>query len=116
MQAFLKTFLALFGEKGLKALINTIASSAMFKDFVKGLIMARLGGLKDKYPSMYDTLDGYAEAVSTLPQIFSNDNPNDVEEVAELLRLKAELEKSLSLVVTQAAKFEEKSRALNIKI
>lgn len=116
MQAFLKTFLALFGEKGLKALINTIASSAMFKDFVKGLIMARLGGLKEKYPSMYDTLDGYAEAVSTLPQIFSNDNPNDVEEVAELLRLKADLEKSLTIVIEKAAALEQKSKGINIKI
>jgi hypothetical protein len=102
MQAFLKTFLALFGKAGLKALINTLASSSMFQDFVHGLIMKRLEGLKAKYPSLYTTLDGYATAVSKIPEVTTDDNPNNVDQIAELFTLLGDVERSAKALTVKA--------------
>lgn len=107
MQAFLKTFFALFGKTGLKALINALASSAMFQDLVHGLIMKRLEGIKETRPELYTTVNGYVTAVSKIPAVFTDENPNDVEQLAQLLRLQEnlqEVDRALKLLTEQTSR------------
>lgn len=111
MQTFLKMFLGLFGKAGLKALINTLANSSMFQDFVHGLIMKRLEGLKPKYPALYNTLDGYAFAVSQIPAVVTDGDPADVDQIAALFQLEAHLQD-----VEEATKsLTAKSRSIRLK-
>lgn len=94
-------FLATFGKTGLKALINTLAGSSLFQEFVHGLIMKRLSGLQVKYPALYTTLDGYALAVSKIPQVTTDDNPNNVDQIAELFALLGQVERSVKALTTK---------------
>ena len=111
MNAFIKTFLALFGKTGLKALINALVGTPMFKDLVKGLIMGRLAGLKDKYPQLYQTLDGYATAVASIADVTTDDNGADVDQIAALFALEAHLKG----VETSLKTLENQSKAVRIK-
>lgn len=111
MNAFIKTFLALFGSKGLKSLINALVSTPMAKDLIKGLIMGRLAGLKEKYPTLYQTLDGYATAVASIADVTTDDNAADVEQIAALFALEAHL-KGVELSLKT---LENQSKAIRIK-
>jgi hypothetical protein len=112
MQTFLKMFLSMFGKAGLKALINTLAGSSMFQEFVHGLIMKRLEGLKEKYPALYTTLDGFALALSKIPAVTTDEDPHDVDQIAALFALNQHLdgvEKSLHI-------FTQKSKEVHLKL
>lgn len=97
----IKTLLSMLGKAGWKSLVNAIAKSPMFQMFVRDLIMKRLEGLKVKYPALYTTLDGFATALSKVPEVTTDENPNDVDQIAALFALNqqlVEIERSLSVL------------------
>lgn len=86
--AIVKMLLGMLTKAGLKTLFNQIAKSEMFQEFIQGLILKRVEGLKDTHPETYTSIEGYTIAVSKLPAIFTDDNPNNLEQVAAAFRLK----------------------------
>jgi len=115
MNAFIKTFFNLFGKAGLKALINFVAQSDMFKDFVHGLIMKRLSGLKETQPELYTSIDGYATAVASLPQIFTDEDTDDLGQVAVAFRLE-QLERSMSMANTLSFAISKQAKTIKINL
>ena len=117
MSALIQTFLALFGKAGLKAIDNTIATSDLFQGFIKELILKRVEGLKGKYPELYVSLEGYVSALAKFPAIFTDSDPDNVEQVALVLRLKAaELQAALAETTAAAEQFESRARALKFTV
>lgn len=117
MSTLISTFLSIFGKAGLKAIINNLATSDLFQSFIKGLILKRLEGLKVKYPELYVSLEGYTNALAKFPAIFTDDNPDNVEQVALVLRLKAaELQAAMEEANRAADVFSTKARALKISV
>ena len=80
--------LGMLSKEGLKLLIGKIAKTAMFQEFIQGLIMERVKGLKDTYPETYSSIQAYTIAVSRLPAILTDDDPNNLEQIAVAFRLK----------------------------
>jgi hypothetical protein len=116
MEIFLKMFASLAGKEGRKKLLNMLLSTEMFKSAAYNLIMGRLSGLQ-KYPELYATMQGYATAVSNLPDILTDDNSEDVEQVAAMLRLKIEaLTQNLAEVTELSRKAGGAVRAVTIKL
>jgi hypothetical protein len=116
MTAFIKTFLALFGKSGLRAIINGLAETQFFQDAVQGLIMARLKGLKEKQPELYATINGYAIVTSKLPAILTDDE-DDAKQIAALLELKGTFEGASDASAKVVGVFtENKSLKLKLKI
>jgi len=115
LATLVKQLLKLGGKDAILAIVGFLAASDYFKEFVHSLIMNRLTGLHDKYPVLYDTVDGYAEAISELPAVFTDDNPNNVDQAAALFALKLKLEANLAQVADVAKKLEVKSREIKRK-
>lgn len=87
MKELIKLILTSFGNYGLKQIVNAIASTDMFKVFIKELLLKRVTGLQEKYPEVYTTFETYSIAVSEIPAILTDDNQQDIEQIALLLRL-----------------------------
>lgn len=91
VNSLISTLLSLLGKKGWQALVANIAGTDMFQTFLHDLIMKRLAGLQDK-PELYASIDGYATALSKVPAVLTDDDPNNTEQLAVLFRLEAHLE------------------------
>lgn len=75
-------------KAGLQTLFNQVAKSSMFQEFIQGLIMKRVEGLRVTNPETYASIESYTIAVSKLPAIFTDDNPDNLEQVAAAFRLR----------------------------
>ena len=94
MKKFFQAILALFGKTGLQALVNAIVGTNYFKVFLKDLLVKQVAGLEKSHPELYRTLTQYAEVISNMPDILTDDNASNIEQLALELRLAklAELE------------------------
>ena len=102
----------MFGEKGLKAIINVVLSTDMFKSLLKGLIMGRVAGLQEKYPQLYLTIDQYATAVSQIGEVVTDDDPNNVDQIAALFAL----EQNLKSVEIALKSLDTQSKGVRISL
>lgn len=114
-KTIIKSLLSLLGKAGWKALAYAIAGSALFQEFVHDLIMKRLEGLKEKYPVLYTTLDGFALALSQVPEVTTDEDPNDIDQIAALFALNQQLdavEKSLAKLTLKSKEVHLKAKGL----
>lgn len=82
MKQLLNVFLSAFGKAGLKALVNSIATTDLFQDFIKQVLLKRVEGLQVKYPETYKLFEAYTETVSEIPAILTDENPDNIEQIA----------------------------------
>lgn len=93
MNTLIKSILGLFGKAGLKALINAISSSDLFREFIVDLILSRIGGLRDKYPELYTRIEETAHVLSEIPAILTDENPSNTEQIAGAFTLTQSVKK-----------------------
>ncbi len=106
-----ETLISLLGKNGLKSLVNALAQSDLFKDFIKDLLVNRVKGLEAKYPESYTAFVQYAGVVSELPAILTDEDANNVEQIAVLLQFRDTMKKlSAATGVSCTA-----NRSLNLK-
>lgn len=115
MKELINTLLALFGKTAIKGIINSLASSKYFQDFVKGLFLTRLKGLEAKQPEVYKTLEQYVDVLSKTPAILTDDDPNNLSQIALALRLR-ELDDHLKAVAEAAETTGVTARRVRLKI
>lgn len=113
MKQLLSVFLSLFGKAGIKALINSIASSDLFKDFIKGVLLKRVEGLKVNYPQTYTLFEQYTNAVSEIPAILTDEDPKNVEQIAAAL---LEFQNTLKKLSAKTADVSVSARSFKINI
>lgn len=116
--ALVKMILGLLTKSGLKMLLNQVAKSAMFKEFIQGLILSRVEGLRITHPETYASIEGYTIALSTLPEIFTDDNKNDLDQVAVAFRLKQleQVETTFEEVSIKSAKVLTAAKKARIRV
>lgn len=115
MKELINTLLALFGKSAIKGIINSLASSKYFQDLVKGLILSRFPGIKEKQPEVYKTLEQYADLVSRTPAILTDDDPDNLSQVAIALRLQ-EIEDYIASVAKGTDAVTTTTRKVRLKI
>lgn len=118
MKKFFQAVLALFGKSGLRALVNAIVGTEYFKDVTKGLLVGQISGLREPYPELYTTLTQVADVVSDIPDILTDDNPNNLEQLAVELRLARiqELENLFAKLREVSESVETATRTLRLKV
>ena len=116
--AAVKLLLGFLSKAGLKILISTIAKADMFQNFIQGLITDRVAGLKESHPETYETIAQYAAAVSRIPAILTDEDPNNTEQLVQEFRLKRiqELELALEDAKTEAGRSLVSARKLTLKV
>lgn len=103
MNAIISGLLTMFGKAGLKAVLNALVSSDLFKDAVVGLITGRVQQLKVERPELYARLEETAHVIAGLPAVLTDDNPNDGEQVASSFTIQARSDVSAVLIRLEAA-------------
>ena len=110
--------LGLLSKAGIQALLNQLAKSSMFKEFIQGLILKRVEGLKATHPETYASIEAYTVAVSNLPAIFTDDDPNNLEQVAVAFRLQQfnQLETTFENIQDKATKVIVNTKAVKLRL
>lgn len=116
--AAVKLLLSFLTKSGLKILISTIAKTDMFQNFITGLITDRVAGLKESHPETYESIAQYAAAVSRIPAILTDEDPNNTEQLAQEFRLKRiqALELALEDAKERAGRSLTSARKLTLKV